>query len=216
VREPAPFVTRWRSRTVANGDSMTVLVRRCFHVRPGSRRTSAARRSAAARRACSPPFRGARTPSATPSSRRRTRHPRRAKPDTLSYLEGGIRSSCPPAICPVRLPARRPSVTEVDSQHLLTAAGEPRGEGRPACLVEGGPVRGHDRVVATDGVGVGSTVPCGPSRTTSPATGTSYLELGEYPRGGRPSTDPVHENRGHSTPALSLYTLNVQNILNTH
>jgi len=35
VREPAPFVTRWRSRTVANGDSMTLLVRRCFQCSAG-------------------------------------------------------------------------------------------------------------------------------------------------------------------------------------
>jgi transposase len=48
--------------------------------------------SAATRRACSPPCRAARTHSATPSSRRRTRNPRRATPDTLSYLEGVIRS----------------------------------------------------------------------------------------------------------------------------
>jgi len=32
VREPAPLVTRCRSRTVANGDSITFEVRRCFHV----------------------------------------------------------------------------------------------------------------------------------------------------------------------------------------
>jgi hypothetical protein len=30
VRDPAPFVTRWRSRTVAHGDSITFDVRRCF------------------------------------------------------------------------------------------------------------------------------------------------------------------------------------------
>jgi hypothetical protein len=30
VRDPAPFVTRCRRRTVANGDSTTLLVRRCF------------------------------------------------------------------------------------------------------------------------------------------------------------------------------------------
>jgi hypothetical protein len=28
IREPAPFVTRWRSRTVANGDSIALEVRR--------------------------------------------------------------------------------------------------------------------------------------------------------------------------------------------
>jgi hypothetical protein len=33
VRDPAaPFVTRWRRRTVANGDSITFVVRRCFLV----------------------------------------------------------------------------------------------------------------------------------------------------------------------------------------
>jgi hypothetical protein len=35
VREPAPFVTRWRSGTVANGDSITLLVRKCFHAYEG-------------------------------------------------------------------------------------------------------------------------------------------------------------------------------------
>jgi hypothetical protein len=35
VREPAPFVTRWRSRTVANGDSITFDVRRCFQCSAG-------------------------------------------------------------------------------------------------------------------------------------------------------------------------------------
>lgn len=35
VREPAPFVTRWRSRTVANGDSITLDVRRCFQCSAG-------------------------------------------------------------------------------------------------------------------------------------------------------------------------------------
>jgi hypothetical protein len=32
---PAPFVTRCRSRTVANGDSMTLLVLRCFQCSAG-------------------------------------------------------------------------------------------------------------------------------------------------------------------------------------
>ena len=41
-------------------------------------------------RASSPPFRAARTRPATPSSRRPDHAPRRAKPDALSYLEGGI------------------------------------------------------------------------------------------------------------------------------
>ena len=35
VRDPAPFVTRWRSRTVANGDSITFEVLRCFHAYEG-------------------------------------------------------------------------------------------------------------------------------------------------------------------------------------
>jgi hypothetical protein len=35
VREPAPFVTRWRSRTVANGDSIMFEVRRCFQCSAG-------------------------------------------------------------------------------------------------------------------------------------------------------------------------------------
>ena len=35
VREPAPFVTRCRSRTVANGDSITFDVRRCFQCSAG-------------------------------------------------------------------------------------------------------------------------------------------------------------------------------------
>src|SRR5262245_6732781 len=36
VRDPAPFVTRWRSRTVANVDSITLLVRRCFQCSAGN------------------------------------------------------------------------------------------------------------------------------------------------------------------------------------
>ena len=41
--EPAPFVTRWRSRTVANGDSMTFDVRRCFQCSAGkSKKVSSA------------------------------------------------------------------------------------------------------------------------------------------------------------------------------
>jgi hypothetical protein len=35
VRDPAPFVTRWRSRTVAGGDSITLPVRRCFQCSAG-------------------------------------------------------------------------------------------------------------------------------------------------------------------------------------
>jgi hypothetical protein len=35
VRDPAPFVTRWRSRTVANGDSITFDVHRCFQCSTG-------------------------------------------------------------------------------------------------------------------------------------------------------------------------------------
>jgi hypothetical protein len=34
-RDPAPFVTRCRRRTVANGDSTTLLVRRCFQCSAG-------------------------------------------------------------------------------------------------------------------------------------------------------------------------------------
>jgi hypothetical protein len=35
VRDPAPLVTRWHSRTVANGDSITFDVRRCFQCSAG-------------------------------------------------------------------------------------------------------------------------------------------------------------------------------------
>ena len=35
VRDPAPLVTRWRSRTVANGGSITFDVRRCFQCSAG-------------------------------------------------------------------------------------------------------------------------------------------------------------------------------------
>jgi len=35
VREPAPFVTRCRARTVANGDSTTFDVRKCFQCSAG-------------------------------------------------------------------------------------------------------------------------------------------------------------------------------------
>jgi len=35
VLDPAPFVTRWRRRTVANGDSITFEVLRCFHAYEG-------------------------------------------------------------------------------------------------------------------------------------------------------------------------------------
>jgi len=52
VREPAPFVTPSRSRTVANVDSIGFVVRKCFQCRPGSRSTRAAapgRRSATRR-----------------------------------------------------------------------------------------------------------------------------------------------------------------------
>lgn len=35
MREPAPFVTRWRSRTVANGDSIRFAVLRCFQCSAG-------------------------------------------------------------------------------------------------------------------------------------------------------------------------------------
>ena len=68
-------------------------------VRPVCRLAGAGRRTSAGRRACSLPFRAVRTHSATRSSRRRTRHQRRAKPDALSYLEGGNRPSPLPAIC---------------------------------------------------------------------------------------------------------------------
>jgi len=35
VREPAPLVTRVRRRTVENGDSTTLVVRRCFQCSAG-------------------------------------------------------------------------------------------------------------------------------------------------------------------------------------
>ena len=43
VLAPAPFVTRWRSRTVANGDSITLEVRRCVQCGAGkSKKVSSA------------------------------------------------------------------------------------------------------------------------------------------------------------------------------
>jgi hypothetical protein len=43
VRESAPMVARSRNRTVANGDSTTLVVRRCFQSSPGKSKNAVSR-----------------------------------------------------------------------------------------------------------------------------------------------------------------------------
>jgi hypothetical protein len=80
----------------------------------------------------------------------------------------------------LRAPRGASIAAGVGGKHLVPAAGEPRGEGHPARLVERGAVREHHGIRAARGVEVGPPrCPRPPSGTTPPVDGDGLLHATE-------------------------------------